>query len=128
MPPLDGPTIGIILAGVVSLVTALGTIQTRRDAARRRELAALRTEVASFRRVQLSAVRWIYAAQLVLAARGVPENALPPLSPELEALFRGDPDDDDAPGDGPDGDLDTDPADAEPAGRRARHRYRAEPA
>lgn len=89
MPPIDGTAIGVVLTALTGLVTALGAIQSRRDRDRKAEIAALRAEVAAQKRRELATVRWVYAAQLVLAARGVPETALPALPPELQELFDG---------------------------------------
>lgn len=94
--PVDGTTIGIILAGIVSLVTAAGTIQTRRETRRKEEIASLRAdlaeqgrEIARQRRTNIAAIRWVYAVQMVMAARGFEEAALPAMPVELEELFYG---------------------------------------
>lgn len=127
MPPIDGTTIGVILAGVVSLVTALGTIQTRRDTNRRKEIADLRRELTAQRKMNVAAVRYIYGCQLVLAARGVPDSSLPPLPDELKDLFDGaEPGSDQPAADqrnqaGPQGDG------SAAEGERRRHRRTADP-
>lgn len=101
VPPVEGTTVGVVLAGIVSLVTALSTIQTRRDgrlrdtiAAQEQAIAELRgsldeqeQETARQRRISVAAVRSIHQHRLVAAAYGIPEDQLPP-DPELEGIFR----------------------------------------